>query len=118
MSLFLVRAPQIWLPMTRLRKSQLRAGNDWPLLQFVSSEARLTKRRDARYTPPRRRQAKRQPRPMRAVLTSLILCSALACAPARAAEPSSEAIEHGKALVIAGDCTSCHTADPAKPFAG
>ena len=25
---------------------------------------------------------------------------------------------HGKALVEAGDCASCHTADPAKPFAG
>jgi mono/diheme cytochrome c family protein len=55
---------------------------------------------------------------MRAVLTSLILCSAFALAPARAAEPSEETIEHGKALVVAGDCTSCHTADPSKPFAG
>src|SRR5712675_681295 len=27
-------------------------------------------------------------------------------------------IAHGKALVEAGDCASCHTADPAKPFAG
>ena len=34
------------------------------------------------------------------------------------AEPSEETIARGKALVIAGDCTSCHTADPAKPFAG
>jgi mono/diheme cytochrome c family protein len=55
---------------------------------------------------------------MRAVLTSLILCSAFALAPARASEPSEETIEHGKALVVAGDCTSCHTADPSKPFAG
>jgi mono/diheme cytochrome c family protein len=55
---------------------------------------------------------------MRAVLTSLILCSAFVALPARAAEPSNEVIEHGKALVVAGDCTSCHTADPAKPFAG
>jgi mono/diheme cytochrome c family protein len=55
---------------------------------------------------------------MRAVLTSLILCSAFALAPARATEPSEATIEHGKALVVAGDCTSCHTADPAKPFAG
>jgi mono/diheme cytochrome c family protein len=55
---------------------------------------------------------------MRAVLTSLILCSAFAALPARATEPSDEVIEHGKALVVAGDCTSCHTADPAKPFAG
>jgi len=55
---------------------------------------------------------------MRAVLTSLILCSAFALVPARATEPSEETIEHGKALVVAGDCTSCHTADPSKPFAG
>src|ERR1700754_1887352 len=64
----------------------------------------------------------RQSLPMRARLFSLILCSAFALSPARAAEPSQEAmqatIEHGKALVVAGDCTSCHTADPAKPFAG
>ena len=34
------------------------------------------------------------------------------------AEPSDETIARGKALVEAGDCASCHTADPAKPFAG
>lgn len=55
---------------------------------------------------------------MRAIPYGLILCSALALLPARAAEPSEEAIARGEALVIAGDCTSCHTADPAKPFAG
>jgi mono/diheme cytochrome c family protein len=54
---------------------------------------------------------------MRAILAPLILCSALAAGQAQA-EPSDEAIAHGKALVEAGDCTSCHTADPAKPFAG
>ncbi|MEI9925349.1 MAG: cytochrome c [Bradyrhizobium sp.] len=31
---------------------------------------------------------------------------------------SAEIIAHGKALVEAGDCASCHTADPQKPFAG
>jgi mono/diheme cytochrome c family protein len=45
------------------------------------------------------------------------LCSALAGSEARS-EPDPEAIAHGKALTIAGDCASCHTADPAKPFAG
>jgi len=35
-----------------------------------------------------------------------------------AAEPSPELIAYGKALVEAGDCAGCHTADPAKPFAG
>ena len=54
---------------------------------------------------------------MRAILCGLFLCSAFAL-PARAAEPSEELIARGKALVIAGDCTSCHTGDPAKPFAG
>jgi len=29
-----------------------------------------------------------------------------------------ETIAQGKALVVAADCASCHTADPAKPFAG
>ena len=46
-----------------------------------------------------------------------LLCSALAGGEARS-EPDPEAIVHGKALTIAGDCASCHTADPAKPFAG
>jgi mono/diheme cytochrome c family protein len=54
---------------------------------------------------------------MRALLTSLVLCSAFASFAARA-EPSDETIAHGKALVVAADCASCHTADPAKPFAG
>jgi len=54
---------------------------------------------------------------MRAILACLLLCSAFA-ASARAAAPSEETIAHGKALVDAGDCTGCHTADPTKPFAG
>ncbi len=53
---------------------------------------------------------------MRAILAALILCTALSAA--RAAEPSAETIARGKALVDAGDCDSCHTSDPAKPFAG
>jgi mono/diheme cytochrome c family protein len=54
---------------------------------------------------------------MRAILAGLVLCGALVLADARA-EPSAEMIAHGKALVEAGDCNSCHTADPEKPFAG
>jgi mono/diheme cytochrome c family protein len=53
---------------------------------------------------------------MRAILAGLILCTALSAA--RSAEPSPETIARGKALVDAGDCYSCHTSDPAKPFAG
>ena len=55
---------------------------------------------------------------MRAILCSLVLCSAFASLGARAAEPSEETIARGKELVVAADCASCHTADPAKPFAG
>jgi mono/diheme cytochrome c family protein len=53
----------------------------------------------------------------RAILLSLLLCSALAAGESTA-QPSSEIIVRGKALVEAGDCASCHTSDPAKPFAG
>jgi mono/diheme cytochrome c family protein len=54
---------------------------------------------------------------MRTILACLYLCSAFAFG-AAAADPSEETIAHGKALVEAGDCASCHTADPGKPFAG
>ena len=49
------------------------------------------------------------------ILVALVLCGAFR---SEAAEPSEETIARGKALVVAGDCASCHTADPAKPFAG
>jgi mono/diheme cytochrome c family protein len=54
-------------------------------------------------------------RSLATILMGLVLCGAFRC---EAAEPSEEAIARGKALVVAGDCASCHTADPAKPFAG
>jgi mono/diheme cytochrome c family protein len=54
---------------------------------------------------------------MPTILAGLVLCSAVAGA-AAASEPSPETIARGKALVDAGECASCHTADPAKPFAG
>jgi len=47
----------------------------------------------------------------------LILCSAFASRPVQT-DPSAEMLAHGKALVEAADCASCHTFDPAKPFAG
>jgi mono/diheme cytochrome c family protein len=50
-----------------------------------------------------------------AILATLVLCGAFRC---EAAEPSEETIARGKALVVAGNCAGCHTADPAKPFAG
>jgi mono/diheme cytochrome c family protein len=54
---------------------------------------------------------------MRAILAIVVLCSAFAGDRALA-DPSPEDIAHGKALVEAGNCGGCHTADPAKPFAG
>jgi mono/diheme cytochrome c family protein len=62
---------------------------------------------------------------MRVILGIALLCTAfsngfglgLGFGQAQA-DPSEETIAHGKALAIAGDCASCHTADPAKPFAG
>jgi mono/diheme cytochrome c family protein len=60
---------------------------------------------------------------MRAILLALLLCTAFAVGEAQTqaptqAQPSAETIAHGKAIVDAADCTGCHTADPAKPFAG
>ncbi len=57
----------------------------------------------------------------------MLLCTAFAVGdvfalakamPSPSAEPTAEDIARGKALTDAGDCASCHTADPAKPFAG
>jgi mono/diheme cytochrome c family protein len=56
-------------------------------------------------------------RARRTILAIVLLCTASAFGGALAAEPS-EMIARGKALTVAGDCASCHTADPAKPFAG
>ena len=54
---------------------------------------------------------------MRAILVCFLLCTAFTSGECFA-EPSAEIIARGKALTDAGDCASCHTADPAKPFAG
>ena len=53
----------------------------------------------------------------RAVLATLVLCSAFDLGEARA-EPSAETVARGRLLTDAADCGSCHTADPSKPFAG
>jgi mono/diheme cytochrome c family protein len=53
----------------------------------------------------------------RAILVGFVLCSAFVCREGKA-EPSAEVIAKGKALTEIADCASCHTADPAKPFAG
>jgi mono/diheme cytochrome c family protein len=54
---------------------------------------------------------------MRAILGAVLLCTAFSQCGAQAA-PSEETLARGKALTIAGGCAGCHTADPAKPFAG
>jgi mono/diheme cytochrome c family protein len=62
---------------------------------------------------------------MRTILAGLLLCSAFAAGEGHAqskaeskTELTAEDIARGKALTEAGNCASCHTADPAKPFAG
>jgi mono/diheme cytochrome c family protein len=58
---------------------------------------------------------------MRTILAGLVLCTAFAVGDAHAQfkeEPTAEDIARGKALTDAGGCAACHTADPAKPFAG
>src|SRR3978361_683232 len=61
----------------------------------------------------RKRHQKRQ-----RILVSLALCTALAgeCFADAQADIAAEAVARGKALVDAGDCASCHTADNAKSF--
>ncbi len=59
----------------------------------------------------------RRPGTTRAILAAALLCTAFTAGKAQP-DASDETVERGKALTIAGDCTSCHTADPAKPFAG
>lgn len=62
---------------------------------------------------------------MRTILAGVFLCTAFAVAGGHAqpggelkGEPTAEDVALGKALVEAGDCASCHTADPNRPFAG
>ena len=57
------------------------------------------------------------PHARRAILAAAFLCTASGLAGAQT-EPSAETIARGKALTEAADCAGCHTADPAKPFAG
>jgi mono/diheme cytochrome c family protein len=52
------------------------------------------------------------------IFGAVLLCAALACAKAQAAPADEATIARGKALTEAADCAGCHTADPAKPFAG
>ena len=95
--------------------------------RFVSSGSPGAKWRDAPTRPLSRYNAIR--RSIGAGTTSddaddsrrFVLCTAFVAGEGRAQpRPSRPAddIARGKALTEAGDCASCHTADPAKPFAG
>src|SRR6202142_633168 len=53
----------------------------------------------------------------RAILATLVLCSAFGLGQARA-EPSVETVARGRLLTDPAACGSCPTADPSKPFAG
>src|SRR5262245_4150773 len=59
------------------------------------------------------------------ILAGILLCSAFAVVGGHAQpriepafQPTEEDVERGKALPAAGNCAGCHTADPARPFAG
>src|SRR3954453_23065259 len=117
MSVFAAFAPQISAIKPPSERSQFRAGNLGKPLRFVSRIGLGAKCRNVAIMRPRGEWMQRPWHSVTAILVALILCGALA-APADAAEPSPETIARGKALVEAGDCASCHTLDPAKPFAG
>ncbi|WP_338827383.1 cytochrome c [Bradyrhizobium sp. 27S5] len=59
---------------------------------------------------------RRRHRATGAILAVVLLCGAFAAR--ECAAQATDDIARGKALTIAGDCASCHTTDPAKPFAG
>lgn len=46
-----------------------------------------------------------------------LLCSALSTFSTQA-QPDYDQIKRGQYIAVLGDCTACHTTDPAKPFAG
>src|SRR5882757_7256342 len=124
MSVFAASAPQIWTMETRIPESQFHAVAGRCCLRVVSRPGTVAKRRNALAALISRYKALggNQSVPgrycaMRAILAILFLCTAFAGG-AALAEPSAETIARGKALTNAGDCASCHTADPAKPFAG
>src|SRR5436190_13194264 len=116
MSVFTGSAPQISAREPCCERSQFRAGNVGRLFRFVSSEGLGTKRHNAAIMA-RTGGWMWGYRTGRAILLWLLLCSASAIGEA-SAQPAAETIERGKVLTVAGDCASCHTADPAKPFAG
>src|SRR3984957_16202956 len=120
MSDFTRPAPQIWPPRRRSRKTQFRTRR--PSRFLLMCRGKMLQRNDvtrafAAILPKTGgRSMGRQRWDGPAILVALVLCTAPS--PVAAAEPPPEMIAKGKALTEAGDCGSCHTADPSKPFAG
>src|SRR5690349_6241538 len=115
MSVFSSGATQIWLRKPPHRKSQFRAQEIANPFQFVSRKGLGAKRRNTAIMRRAGGRMQQYGRSLATILVGLLLCGAFR---AEAASPAEEAIARGKALVVAGDCAGCHTADPAKPFAG
>jgi len=108
----------------RVLESQFRARKGATWFRLVSLRRAVAKRRDivagviSRYNAAGTDKLLQGPYcAMRAILAILVLCTAFGFGQAQA-EPSAETIARGKALTEAADCASCHTAEPAKPFAG
>src|ERR1700704_4639812 len=108
----------------RVLESQFRARKSASWFRLVSLRRAVAKRRDvltgaiSRYSGPGGDKLVQGPYcAMRAILATILLCTAFGFDQGQA-EPSAETIARGKALTEAADCASCHTTDPAKPFAG
>src|SRR5512144_2934939 len=108
MSVFSSGATQIWPHKPPHRKSQLRARNVGNPFQFVSRKGLGAKRRNTAIMRRAGGWMQQYGRSLVAILVGLLLCGAFR---AEAATPAEEAIARGKALVVAGDCAGCHTAD-------
>src|SRR5258707_15207742 len=108
----------------RVPSSQFHARNGAGSFRFVSSHGAPAKRRDALAGMILRDSIREKQMwctdnycAMRAIPAIILLCTAFNLGYAQA-EPSAEIIVQGKALADTAGCASCHTADPAKPFAG
>src|SRR5450432_39381 len=108
----------------RVRSSQFHARNGAAGFRLVSPHGAPTKRRDTLAGMALRDNIREKQMwcrdnycAMRAIPAIILLCTAFNLGYAQA-EPSAEIIARGKALADTAGCASCHTADPAKPFAG
>src|ERR1700738_3969977 len=124
MSLSADSASQISAMEPSVQRSQFHARNGGRYFRFVSRQGPGAKRRNALTGRVSRYNASWGDKSvqgrlgaMRAVLAILVLCTASVPGKAQA-EARADVVARGKALTDAADCASCHTTDPAKPFAG